>query len=655
MSEVKIDLKLITASFEKGMKNVQNQIKTSSGAVSVFTGNLAAMATGSVINGLSSLTRNIGSLGIAAIQNASKIETMTTQLGTLTGSTEVAQKTIESLQRFAASTPFQLDGLVKTSSQLISFGFQAENIEDKLQKIGDVAAATGTPLSDLGLIFGQVSASGKLTGERLLQLQERGIPILSALGKEFGKTDAEIRDMVTQGIVSFDDFERAFNSLSEEGGVAFGGMQKQSETLEGKLSTLKDNFFLLSSSIGKAFLPVIKDAVTEMIGFIQTINLKTIQDYIVKGILVAADSFGYLVSKINPVATAINGIYNAFRIVQNGITAGVSTIGILFEGLAIKLSNAFLGVINALPESIVPESWKTKLEEELTVQEERLAMFKEQLMTDSKDINESFNNMITPDTIISEDKLEDTQDRINEWKELFKQANKDMSKEQDLANKLDKKNTQKHQKEMNNLNKEYYDNWKSFITEFKSFEESTGSERIANTKDTLGTISSLTSQNNSVLFEIGKAAAISQATIDGITAVQKALASAPPPFNFALAATVGVATAANVSKIASTKRPERSAGNFADGGFIGGTSFVGDRLTANVNSGEAILNTEQQREFMRIANGNSTSGNGDMVEAIKELGDRISNLEIVVVADDNEIARSASRGVQNGIEIGTSR
>jgi hypothetical protein len=75
-------------------------------------------------------------------------------------------------------------------------------------------------------------------------------------------------------------------------------------------------------------------------------------------------------------------------------------------------------------------------------------------------------------------------------------------------------------------------------------------QRSENMKSTLGTIATLSSSSSKELAAIGKAAAISTATIDGYAAVQKALASAPPPFNFALAAAVGVATAANIAKIA---------------------------------------------------------------------------------------------------------
>lgn len=105
--------------------------------------------------------------------------------------------------------------------------------------------------------------------------------------------------------------------------------------------------------------------------------------------------------------------------------------------------------------------------------------------------------------------------------------------------------------------------------------------RIANLGSTLGTISSLSSSNSRELAAIGKAAAISTATIDGISAVQKALASAPPPFNFALAAAVGAATVANVSKIAGV--------GLNKGGTIRGGGANRDSVPATLTTGETVI------------------------------------------------------------------
>ena len=80
--------------------------------------------------------------------------------------------------------------------------------------------------------------------------------------------------------------------------------------------------------------------------------------------------------------------------------------------------------------------------------------------------------------------------------------------------------------------------------------------------DFFGNFAALSASTNKKLFMMGKAAAVAQATIDGILAVQKALAAYPPPINYAMAASVGVASAANVAKITGVA-------GFQDGGYTG--------------------------------------------------------------------------------------
>lgn len=103
--------------------------------------------------------------------------------------------------------------------------------------------------------------------------------------------------------------------------------------------------------------------------------------------------------------------------------------------------------------------------------------------------------------------------------------------------------------------------WDDYYEGIAEAAERADQERRDNLEDTLGTISTLMRSSSNELRAIGKAAAIAQATIDGIVAVQKALASAPPPFNFALAALVGAATAANVAEIAAMEKGGRVSAN----------------------------------------------------------------------------------------------
>lgn len=207
-----------------------------------------------------------------AVRQAAKFEAIETQFEVLTGSVENAKRAVKDLSDFSAGTPFDFPSIAKAGQQLLGFGFSADQLKPRLQEIGDVAAAIGKPIDEVGFIFGQVAAAGKLTGERLLQFQERAIPIGPALAKTMGVAEESIKDLVSQGKIDFESFQKAFQSLSQEGGFAFGGLEKQSKTLNGGLSTLGDNFSLLAADLGREFLPHVKAAVTQLTSFIQVMR-----------------------------------------------------------------------------------------------------------------------------------------------------------------------------------------------------------------------------------------------------------------------------------------------------------------------------------------------------------------------------------------------
>jgi tape measure domain-containing protein len=207
-----------------------------------------------------------------AVAQAAKFEQINTQFEVLIGNAEDSQKALEELKDFSAGTPFQFESIAKAGQQLLGFGFAADELRPKLEQIGNVAAAVGKPIDEIGLIFGQVSAAGKLTGERLLQFQERAIPIGPAIAKTLGVAESSVKDLVSKGAVSFATFEKAFASLSQEGGVAFGALDKQSKTVSGQFSTLSDNVKLLVADFGKEFFPVVRAVTESLISFIQTLR-----------------------------------------------------------------------------------------------------------------------------------------------------------------------------------------------------------------------------------------------------------------------------------------------------------------------------------------------------------------------------------------------
>lgn len=216
----------------------------------------------SVLGSISSVKTQLLGLGAVfgsifaikgAVQAAAGFEKIKTQLETLTGSAAAASVVFEELKEFSSETPFQLQDIARASAKLISFGISAGEVRDQMREIGEVAAGSGSDLGDLSLIFGQVQAASKLTGERLLQLQERAIPIGPAIAKSMGVAESAVKDLVSEGKVTAAEFNKAFTAMTTDGGIFAGSLKKQSQTLDGVFSTLTDNFTILQASVGKTF------------------------------------------------------------------------------------------------------------------------------------------------------------------------------------------------------------------------------------------------------------------------------------------------------------------------------------------------------------------------------------------------------------------
>ena len=385
-----------------------------------------------------------------------------------------------------------------------------------------------------------------------------------------------------------------------------------------------------------------------------SIDEEQIAVFVKDGIVKLIDGFSVLVSSINPVITAIKNIGYVFNIVQNGITSGLSTIGAVLGTAARGWVILFREMLTALPASLIPDGWIEGLNNADEAISEVVTGLSDQISTDSQDMSNSLSNIFNPENIISEETVEMILEKTNIVKEGVIGARNEIDADE-IARQKAKEAARKKQEILEKKRQEKLNKEKIKQSEFEeelfgkqlSWEETGGKERAQNLKSTLNTMASLSQSGSKTLAGIGRAAAISTATIDGYVAVQKALASAPPPFNYALAATVGAATAANVARISGVK--------FEHGGIVPGSSFAGDSVQARVNSGEMIINRSQQSMlFQQLNNGGSVNSEG-VVAAINGLSERLTNLEVVLVADDTEIARSASRGVQNGIVIGESR
>jgi tape measure domain-containing protein len=185
--------------------------------------------------------------------------------GTFLRSAEKGKAVIADLNQFANVTPFDNEEIIQSGRVLLAANVPAEKLTDTLETIGNIAAGTNVPITELGNIYAKVMNKGKLQAEELNQLAERGIPIIDTLAKEFGVTKAEVFKLGSEGKITSDVMNSAFATMTKKGGIFFKLMEKQSESASGLLSTLQGKMKLAGTELGKRMLPSAKSATKGMI------------------------------------------------------------------------------------------------------------------------------------------------------------------------------------------------------------------------------------------------------------------------------------------------------------------------------------------------------------------------------------------------------
>lgn len=301
------------AKFGAALKDLGGQLKDFGGTVSAY------------------VSAPLAALGVAALRQSAILETLGVAFETMTRSAEKGRQVMESLVTFTAKTPFQLEGVAKSAKQLLSFGVAQDALTKRLRMLGDIASGAGVPLSDMAGIFGKIKAKGKAMTEEILQLSDRGIPIVQALAKQFGVTKERIFKMASQGRLSFKVMLAAMQKMTGAGGMFEGMMQKQSQTLAGLFSTIRDNISLALADVGDIIVKAfdLKGNMGKFISFLETARgqfkefAKANPGLVRLGLIlsVVATAAGPLILILGALVAAIGAILSPITLVLAGIAA----------------------------------------------------------------------------------------------------------------------------------------------------------------------------------------------------------------------------------------------------------------------------------------------------------------------------------------------
>lgn len=249
--------------------------------------NQALMEAGMKSQQLQSRHRNLmdtaGQLArqLALLFSVSQIEGYINQIAKVRGEFELNQRALEAILQnklkadtlfqqtvdLAVKSPFQIKDLISYTKQLAAYRIESDKLFETTKRLADVSAGLGVDMQRLILAYGQVKAAAYLRGTEVRQFTEAGVNMYGELQSYFKEvkgeayTTAQIVDMISKRMVTFGDVEAVFQRMTDKGGIFYRMQEIQSETLQGKISNLKDSFDIMFNEIGKENENVLKGTI----------------------------------------------------------------------------------------------------------------------------------------------------------------------------------------------------------------------------------------------------------------------------------------------------------------------------------------------------------------------------------------------------------
>ena len=276
-----VELGMDTSSFEQGVDRAKAKTSALAGELNPrFSGigktltsafvksQLLATSVIALAKKFSSLGEGIVNQGVAFNQ---QMEKYTTGFTNMLGSAEKAQAVLNQIKQDAARTPLNVDSLVQANQLLISAGVSAGEARSTILALGDAVSATGggsEVLSRMAANLQQIKNVGKAASIDIKQFAYAGINIYQVLADYTGKSVQEVQGMT----ITYDLLTAALKKASEEGGRYYNAMETQSQTLSGRLETLKDNWSQLLGTLTKGLTETEGNLVTAAAGWVQRLQ-----------------------------------------------------------------------------------------------------------------------------------------------------------------------------------------------------------------------------------------------------------------------------------------------------------------------------------------------------------------------------------------------
>lgn len=246
-----------------------------------------------------------GILGIGAsksfvsqmIQVRSEMQNTEASFKVFLGTANKANQFFSDLQRYSYNNVFEFADLSKQAAQLLAFRNNAEDVIPIIDKLSNIAAGANAPLGEFVSLWNKAKANNKLLSQDIQMWESRGVPIVYELAQAYGKSEQQIRQMVSAGKVGFKELETAINSLTDRGGMFAGMMQEKMKTLGDSIGLLQDNITNMFNELGAQNQGVLKAGID--------LANRAVENYDKLGRMLAALVIGYGTYKAAVIATSL--------------------------------------------------------------------------------------------------------------------------------------------------------------------------------------------------------------------------------------------------------------------------------------------------------------------------------------------------------------
>ena len=240
--------------------------------------------------------------------------------GTMLWSAEAWSKMMKDLNKFSLRNGIDPQVVRENAKQLTAMGIAAEKTIPTMNALGNVSAALNVPLERLALNYGQVKTQGKLTGVDLRDFLRAGVPLIQELAKNLWVAEVQIKKMVSQGKIWFTEVEKAFQTMTSEGGKFFWMMSQRANVW----NQAKIAITLIWESIGKSLLPVL-----DFLGTILKNIAEKLQVFVEKNKALSTTLFSLIA-----VGGLLLSAFTAIWAILPWLTAGMAALWVSFGAIA---------------------------------------------------------------------------------------------------------------------------------------------------------------------------------------------------------------------------------------------------------------------------------------------------------------------------------